>query len=90
MGRLTDGGWDMCLSGPYQPKSQCLVYSFGLSSHFYQSHRLLSNKIIGLIRLIVNEVVRLISVRLRADEFLCRNSGYKHNICKHSGLSLLL
>ncbi|KAK2149895.1 hypothetical protein LSH36_432g00010 [Paralvinella palmiformis] len=31
MGRLTDGGWDMCLSGPYQPKSQCLVYSFGIS-----------------------------------------------------------
>ena len=27
-----DGGWDMCLAGPYQPTvNHCLVYSFGIS-----------------------------------------------------------
>src|SRR6218665_1585552 len=31
VGNITDGGWDMCIAGPYQPTSDgsCLVYSFG-------------------------------------------------------------
>ncbi len=29
LGHEGDGGWDMCLTGPYHPRNDCLVYSFG-------------------------------------------------------------
>ena len=29
MGRKEDGGWDVCVAGPYNIVKPCLVYSFG-------------------------------------------------------------
>ena len=29
LGHSGDGGWNMCLEGPYKPTNPCLVYSFG-------------------------------------------------------------
>lgn len=36
VGNITDGGWDMCIAGPYQPTSDgsCLVYSFGIGDNW--------------------------------------------------------
>lgn len=29
LGQGGDGGWEMCLAGPFRPANECLVYSFG-------------------------------------------------------------
>ena len=29
MGRKEDGGWDVCVTGPYNIVEPCLIYSFG-------------------------------------------------------------
>ncbi|KAK3102749.1 hypothetical protein FSP39_013635 [Pinctada imbricata] len=34
MGRIVDGGWDICDDESYRPKSPCLVYSFGINYDF--------------------------------------------------------
>ncbi|KAI8777920.1 methyltransferase protein 24, partial [Biomphalaria glabrata] len=34
LGRVTDGGWDMCSDSPYKPASPCIVYSFGIADDF--------------------------------------------------------
>ncbi|CAL1529137.1 unnamed protein product [Lymnaea stagnalis] len=34
LGRVTDGGWDMCNDSQYSPKGQCIVYSFGIADDF--------------------------------------------------------
>ena len=34
MGRTGDGGWYICISEPYNPKNNCLVYSFGINYEF--------------------------------------------------------
>jgi hypothetical protein len=35
LGNSFDGGWDMCVVGPYQPtRHHCLIYSFGISWDF--------------------------------------------------------
>ena len=34
MGNTGDEGWDICIPGPYNPKSNCLVYSFGINKDF--------------------------------------------------------
>ena len=34
MGNTGDGGWDICVSEPYKPKNDCLVYSFGINNDF--------------------------------------------------------
>ena len=34
MGKTDDGGWDICISEPYNPKNNCLVYSFGINNDF--------------------------------------------------------
>jgi len=34
LGNVGDGGWDMCIAGPYHPKQPCLVYSFGINNDF--------------------------------------------------------
>ena len=30
LGKITDGGWEVCEDSPYKPVAPCLVYSFGL------------------------------------------------------------
>ena len=30
LGKVTDGGWEVCEDSPYKPTTPCLVYSFGL------------------------------------------------------------
>ena len=30
LGKITDGGWEVCEDSPYKPAAPCLVYSFGL------------------------------------------------------------
>ncbi|CAH1774535.1 unnamed protein product [Owenia fusiformis] len=32
IGNQQDGGWNMCVSGPYKPQEKCLVYSFGINN----------------------------------------------------------
>lgn len=34
LGSLADGGWDMCGDFKYKPRSNCLVYSFGIKDDF--------------------------------------------------------
>jgi hypothetical protein len=34
LGNSFDGGWDMCVVGPYQPTRPCLIYSFGINNDF--------------------------------------------------------
>ncbi|KAK3101744.1 hypothetical protein FSP39_006053 [Pinctada imbricata] len=34
MGKIVDGGWDICDDERYRPKSPCLVYSFGINNDF--------------------------------------------------------
>ena len=34
MGKAGDGGWDICVSEPYKPKTDCLVYSFGINNDY--------------------------------------------------------
>jgi len=34
LGNIGDGGWDMCVSGIYNPHGYCLVYSFGINNDF--------------------------------------------------------
>ncbi len=29
LGKIGDGGWDICISGPFKPQNGCIVYSFG-------------------------------------------------------------
>ncbi|KAK3787669.1 hypothetical protein RRG08_031899 [Elysia crispata] len=34
IGRITDGGWDVCTDPGYIPKEPCIVYSFGVGDDF--------------------------------------------------------
>jgi hypothetical protein len=34
LGKLSDGGWDMCVVPPFVPDSPCLIYSFGINNDF--------------------------------------------------------
>lgn len=34
MGRIPDGGWDICHDKKYRPSQHCLVYSFGIDNDF--------------------------------------------------------
>ncbi|XP_067653276.1 probable methyltransferase-like protein 24 [Haliotis asinina] len=34
MGRLGDGGWEICDDGDYRPIAPCIVYSFGINNDF--------------------------------------------------------
>ncbi|XP_059142224.1 uncharacterized protein LOC131929847 [Physella acuta] len=34
VGRVTDGGWDVCADSAYLSKSDCIVYSFGVDNDF--------------------------------------------------------
>ncbi|XP_060082392.1 probable methyltransferase-like protein 24 [Ylistrum balloti] len=33
-GKITDGGWDICVEPKYLPRNKCLVYSFGIANDF--------------------------------------------------------
>ena len=32
IGRNGDGGWDVCLGGPFKPQAPCYSYSFGVGN----------------------------------------------------------
>ncbi|KAL5013565.1 hypothetical protein ScPMuIL_007835 [Solemya velum] len=34
IGKITDGGWEVCEDSQYKPQMPCLVYSFGISTDF--------------------------------------------------------
>ncbi|KAL5013290.1 hypothetical protein ScPMuIL_007560 [Solemya velum] len=34
IGKITDGGWEVCEDAQYRPERPCLVYSFGIANDF--------------------------------------------------------
>lgn len=44
MGRVEDGGWDVCVAGPYNIVKPCLVYSIGMGGEWSFDNMITSSK----------------------------------------------